>query len=384
MERALQLHGALKPPEDGVGIAQKKEKEGEGEGGLEKQGVMVDRVVALLEPISSLWDGMHSKDLSEESFEQKKSAIRRAGQQLKSGLRSSEETMLQLGLDKLLASCKMREGGSRGQEKEQEKEQEEIRRLKSDLEQSLKANLEIKSQSDKSVEALKKQLEEEERKCTELRKKVESFSSNKTEEAAQISSSSSHRQASLEAENLELRKEIESLKGQLAKAQAENRRKEAASSSAGGGESQSLRQELLTLRGELGMARTQMEKTRQEQIASDVRLRAEREKVQDLNKVIEGKDETIARLRSDLRGLQGSSSSQGEADTFEAVLAEEMQIMRESFEQKIASLKAQMEREILAFAKERKEMKEHFDKENKNLRRRLDVLQMQGKQGSED
>jgi len=49
---------------------------------------------------------------------------------------------------------------------------------------------------------------------------------------------------------------------------------------------------------------------------------------------------------SELRSLERLSNASGNADTFEAVLAEEMHTMRESFEQKIASIKAQMEREL--------------------------------------
>ena len=287
MERALQLHGALKPPDaESVGIAQKKERK-EGDERKEEKGVSVEHLVALVEPIGSLWERINSREMSAEFLEQKKSAIQRAAQQLKGGMRSTEEAALQKVLEKLLACCKMGDEGSN----DVQKQEEEVMRLKGDLEKSLMASEELKSKSEKSVESLRKQLEEEERKSADLRKQVESLSSRKTEEVAQpattttTSSSSSNRQASLEAENSELKKEIEALKGQLSKAQAESRRKEAAAASSGGGEAQSLRQELLTLKGEMGMVRTQMEKTRQEQVASDVRLRAEREKVDDLNKV---------------------------------------------------------------------------------------------------
>ena len=54
----------------------------------------------------------------------------------------------------------------------------------------------------------------------------------------------------------------------------------------------------------------------------------------------------LARLRSELRSMDRLNNAVGNADTFEAVLAEEMHTMRESFEQKIASLKAQMERKF--------------------------------------
>jgi hypothetical protein len=47
---------------------------------------------------------------------------------------------------------------------------------------------------------------------------------------------------------------------------------------------------------------------------------------------------------SELRSLERLNSASGNADSFEAVLAEEMHAMRESFEQKMLSLKAQIDR----------------------------------------
>lgn len=50
--------------------------------------------------------------------------------------------------------------------------------------------------------------------------------------------------------------------------------------------------------------------------------------------------------------------------------------MRESFEQKIASLKAQMERDTAAFSRERKEMRESYDKDAKAMKRQIELLQV--------
>ena len=50
--------------------------------------------------------------------------------------------------------------------------------------------------------------------------------------------------------------------------------------------------------------------------------------------------------------------------------------MRESFEQKIASLKAQMDRDTAAFSRERKEMRESYDKDAKAMKRQIELLQV--------
>ena len=84
---------------------------------------------------------------------------------------------------------------------------------------------------------------------------------------------------------------------------------------------------------------------------------------------------------SELRSLERLNNASGNADTFEAVLAEEMHTMRESFEQKIASLKAQMERDTAAFSRERKEMRESYDKDAKAMKRQIELLQVSANTG---
>mmetsp|Transcript_17602 Transcript_17602/g.42709 ORF Transcript_17602/g.42709 Transcript_17602/m.42709 type:complete len:613 (-) Transcript_17602:109-1947(-) len=137
-----------------------------------------------------------------------------------------------------------------------------------------------------------------------------------------------------------------------------------------------LRNEILSLRGELGVARTQLEKQRQDVISLDSRMRTEKEKADQLVRTVEARDETIAHLRSEVRSMERLSKAGGEAESFEAVLAEEMMTMREAFEQKLQSVKDQMDRESLAFARERKELRDNFDKETKALKRRIEVFQI--------
>lgn len=136
-----------------------------------------------------------------------------------------------------------------------------------------------------------------------------------------------------------------------------------------------LQGDFMRLRGELSVTRGNLERERNEIIELESRLRAERDKADDLQKDIERRDDKIADLSTRLQSHDRIEAAQGrDADTFEAVLAEEMEHMRQAYEQKLATLRTTIDREQLTFSRERKEGREAYEKEIRALRRRVEIL----------
>jgi len=294
-------------------------------------------------------------------------------------------------------------GGSAESTGVEEQLQMQLEKAKGELATVRKEEEATKTKTAVEVETLNRRLSEKEGEVKALQGQLRSASRSSAqqkeeEEAVAKDLLSAAKTTALEAANSDLSNEVKQLKAQLAHAKAVSiagaSQHDCADSTAAVASrpntstvmgrpgtaaalsTDQLRQEWLTLRGELGVARSQLASTRQDKVQLETRLRSEKEKMDDVSKVCDGKDEQIAHLRSELRSLERLSNASGNADTFEAVLAEEMHTMRESFEQKIASIKAQMERENTAFSRERKEMRENFDKEAKAMKRQIEILQV--------
>ena len=251
------------------------------------------------------------------------------------------------------------------------------------------------SQSESKILALQKQVDDRDENIKRLQCQVQEMSRSapreKNEDARAVAKDlvSVAKTTALEASNAELSHEVKQLKVQNARLKAQHHVPDVfdtvgrPSTSAVMGRpgtsaalsTDELRQEWLTLRGELGVARSQLATARQDKAQLETRLRSEKEKLDDLTTVCQSKDELIAHLRSELRSLERLSNASGNADSFEAVLAEELHTMRESFEQKIKMLKEQIERDNLAFSRERREMRENYDKDAKAMKRQIEILQ---------
>jgi len=84
-----------------------------------------------------------------------------------------------------------------------------------------------------------------------------------------------------------------------------------------------VRNEIIELRGQLALSRSQLEKERGDVMDLESELRCARDRVEDLERGLERRDETIAHLTTMVQSQERLAAAEGQgADTFEEVLAE--------------------------------------------------------------
>eukprot|EP00736_Rhodelphis_marinus_P005127 Rmarinus@m.9965 len=112
-------------------------------------------------------------------------------------------------------------------------------------------------------------------------------------------------------------------------------------------------------------------------------------KMKKAEKELQVKLTCIQELQADIDALRKKKGSQSGGDSYEAVLGEELQTMRESFQKQIDSLTKELETKTREHAYELREAQETAENDRKRLETKIDLLrrklmQVDGKQDSGD